>query len=519
MTNDDNRFRELIAQLATAAPPAPPLPSRSHRRRIRPIAAAAVCVAIVTIASGLFAENARRSTVAKLGEATPSTRDCPGQIDPVNPDAAAQRWLSHPNADGLPQQGTTTFSQTIASIAQDRASVEQTYDGVVSIGIGPGWGVTYSEDRPFHSVDHHAPDYEAVVTLDSRSHCPSGALSNHFLTTPDNRRGVPVLFRYRTTGASGHTLIYSAHVGGRPQLFALNLVTMKRRALGDGGSCGEDGVPIDYNHRKIAYCAGPTGRFHIFVMDFTTGKRLDIGPQYAHIPVAWTDDGNLLLLRYAKIDSSPSTPQSEILEVRNGRRVSLVKLQDENGVDVVGMADGVLAVMGFNMAKDSQSNLVLVKPNDSRTKTLYASARYAAPIAAFDGGRSLLTLAQVPGSFHGDFRLAVLRERDGVVTNQWTTMAAESFGNVQNRSALGSNGLIALSGSGPNEGTTSSIYVFDPSSSVLRRVTGGDGGPLTWTPDGSIVFRPDAGHLRLTDVDGHSRPLLRGKNLYPIAVF
>ena len=130
-------------------------------------------------------------------------------------------------------------------------------------------------------------------------------------------------------------------------------------------------------------------------------------------------------------------------------------------IDAVAMADGVLAVMGYNTAKDSQSNLILVKPSGSRTKTLYASARYAVPIATFDGGRSLLTLAQVPRSFHGDFRLAVLTERDGVVTNRWTTTSAEAFG-APNRSALGSNGLIALSGSGPNEGTTTSIYLYDP---------------------------------------------------------
>jgi hypothetical protein len=485
----DDRIRELVGRLAASAPPAPPLPQeirRSHRSRQRVVLGATVGIICILVIASILPTPIHRVVLDSLGA---RIAVCPGQTDLDDPHT--QMWLRYPNADGLPGEGTTTLDRVREAIRTGRSYIEDHYPGA-SISTGKGWGVTFSGDNRSRIVIHHAPDSQAVVTLHRRDQCPIGPAANLFLDTPKGR-GVPVLFRYRLRDGeapAGTSLVYASG----DEIAAVDIRTRARRVLASGGICGDAGIAVDTVHQRLGFCSGGKSN-HVMTFDTRTGQKTDLGPQYGWSPAAWTNDGHLVMLHFAH------NRWSELVEV-TGRARRLLYRSDRSIEAIVTMADDTLAVMEYQKTAENQ-RLVLVGTPHGRVTVL--SQGWSYPLAAFGSGHDLL---YEKGSQNTGL---VIARVDGERIAQDDTGVHGSF----NSAAVGSNDLIALAGAG---GTFDSrIYLFRAMTKELSFLTNGLG-PILWEPDNWIVYMR-RGEIRETDPDGHTRLLVRGNNLRPIAVF
>jgi hypothetical protein len=126
----------------------------------------------------------------------PSGSACPVDVDPSH---MTQAELERANIAGIPKQGATTKANVDVALKRSRRFFKQNYAGIVQIGTGKGWGVTYSQDQYGNQTFHHAPDVMIVVLMDKRDNCPDPDRGTLFLYGKEDLR-VPVRFLYRGRG-------------------------------------------------------------------------------------------------------------------------------------------------------------------------------------------------------------------------------------------------------------------------------------------------------------------------------
>jgi hypothetical protein len=132
--------------------------------------------------------------IACAGE--PRGTSCPGQFDPSK---LSQTDLQQIDIATIPRREATTAAEVSRAIAKSRRFIEQNYAGVVEVGTGRGWGVSYTQDVYGNDTFHHTPDHMVVAVVAKRSDCPDPSRGTLFVYGADALR-TPVRFLYRKAG-------------------------------------------------------------------------------------------------------------------------------------------------------------------------------------------------------------------------------------------------------------------------------------------------------------------------------
>jgi hypothetical protein len=148
----------------------------------RTIAAAAIVGVLATGCSG----------------STPKGLSCPSPLEPTH---MTDAQLGQLNIASIPRQGATSLQNVKRALVRSRHFIRTNYLDVVEIGIGPGWGVSYSQDQYGNDAFHHSADHMIYAVVGKRSECPDTSRGTLFVFgegTEDLR--VPVRFLYRKAG-------------------------------------------------------------------------------------------------------------------------------------------------------------------------------------------------------------------------------------------------------------------------------------------------------------------------------
>jgi hypothetical protein len=126
----------------------------------------------------------------------PTGSACRAALDPSH---MSSKQLAQANIASIPRQAATTLANVRTAEKRSRRFIKQNYLGIVEIGIGPGWGVTYSQDQYGNNTFRHGSDRMVVAVVGKRSECPDPARGTLFVFGKGDLR-VPVRFLYRHTG-------------------------------------------------------------------------------------------------------------------------------------------------------------------------------------------------------------------------------------------------------------------------------------------------------------------------------
>jgi hypothetical protein len=105
------------------------------------------------------------------------------------------RELKEANIASIPRQAATKLEEVKEAEAKSRRFIRQNYGNVIDVGVGPGWGVNYTQDRFGNVTFHHAPDHMVVAVVAERRDCPDPERGTLFVFGDSGLR-VPVRFLY-----------------------------------------------------------------------------------------------------------------------------------------------------------------------------------------------------------------------------------------------------------------------------------------------------------------------------------
>ncbi len=512
MTDLDARLRALVGQMAAAAPPAPPLPDRRppRRRPQRLMVALAVSLAVVTASVVWLVIPRRDPDVTTLSE-QPVTASCPGQFDPAS--ERTREWFRRPNADGLPERGTTTRLRVLSAIDDSRVFLRDRYQGVESVDVGGGWGVTFSADRDGEVSYHREPDYMAVVTLAQRADCPSGPMAMLFLDTPQGR-GVPVLFRYRTSryeeGATRSSVLVAADGAMTPRFLLIDLDSGGAQQVRLPGLArwANQFYPVVHTARRLVYLeederrsfpsSDPSPR--VFSLpDTFTGRPVELGRADALVP---SETSGMVWLVKHVTDRFDSVVRE--VEAKTGDGDPREWRVD--GEPVIGVQGGLL----LHRAEPNRERLVLWRPGDPETQATVASSR-ALLFAGIEGNTVVVGVDCDEQQTCEGLKLIDMVTRDERVVPRPEGVSRWVVGQDISRTALAPTGrhlVIAVKDEEPKSNYYPRV-VIDLEGRVLRRFDEVAASSL-WSPDGRwavvqlldsiVVFRPDDGVARSVSV-------------------
>lgn len=143
----------------------------------------------VLIAGALLTQAGCRQS--PLSASTP----CPGQ---PNPGRLTDRQLKEHGIGGIPERPATARENVEWALEHRRGWIEKNYPGVVNVVLGPGWGVTYSNDQYGNKTYHRVKDYMLVTIVGAKSSCPDPERGILFIIAREGMR-VPVRFDYRSS--------------------------------------------------------------------------------------------------------------------------------------------------------------------------------------------------------------------------------------------------------------------------------------------------------------------------------
>jgi hypothetical protein len=126
----------------------------------------------------------------------PSTARCPNEFSPSK--LSRKQLEKHGIAD-IPESSATARENVRWAVEHRRSWIKDNYPGVVSVEIGPGWGVTYTNDQYGNTSYHHAKDYMVVAVVETLGDCPDPERGQLMVLDSENNR-VPVRFEYLLKG-------------------------------------------------------------------------------------------------------------------------------------------------------------------------------------------------------------------------------------------------------------------------------------------------------------------------------
>ena len=121
---------------------------------------------------------------------------CPA---PPNPSRLSDSQLAQAVISTIPKTDATKLSNVRTALSRSRRFIKQNYLDVVEVGIGPGWGVSYTLDQYGNDTFHHTADHMIVAVVGKRDECPDPARGTLFVFGNEDLR-VPVRFLYRNAG-------------------------------------------------------------------------------------------------------------------------------------------------------------------------------------------------------------------------------------------------------------------------------------------------------------------------------
>jgi len=124
----------------------------------------------------------------------PSGTACPA---PPNPSRLTDAQLAQVVISTIPKTDATKLPNVRTALARSRRFIKQNYPDVVEVGVGKGWGVSYTLDQYGNDTFHHTPDHMIVAVVATRSACPDPARGTLFVFGKEDLR-VPVRFLYRS---------------------------------------------------------------------------------------------------------------------------------------------------------------------------------------------------------------------------------------------------------------------------------------------------------------------------------
>lgn len=95
----------------------------------------------------------------------------------------------------IPERGSTTLETVRWAVEHRKGWIEKNYPDVASVDVGPGWGVTYSNDQYGNKTYHRAKDHMVVTVVGRKAACPDPERGKLFVLAEDGVR-VPVRFAY-----------------------------------------------------------------------------------------------------------------------------------------------------------------------------------------------------------------------------------------------------------------------------------------------------------------------------------
>jgi len=117
---------------------------------------------------------------------------CPGEFDPSG---FTRRQLERHGTGDIPVASATTFDNVRATVENRHGWIEQNYPNVVSVDVGDGWGVSYTNNKYGDTTFHRRADHMIVVVVKTKADCPDPARGQLMLLDRHDDR-VPVRFVY-----------------------------------------------------------------------------------------------------------------------------------------------------------------------------------------------------------------------------------------------------------------------------------------------------------------------------------